>query len=46
MGFEGEPLVSNIPAVVDVPLAVLTINEDLPGNEDTDVPVAEFHSSV
>lgn len=47
MGFEGELLVSNIPAVDDVPLSVLTVDENLAGaNGDTDVPVAEFNSSV
>jgi hypothetical protein len=47
MGFEGELLVSKIPAVDDVPLSVLTGDEDMAvGGEDTDVPVAEFQSSV
>ena len=48
MGFEAELLVSNIPAVDDVPLSMLTL-DDAPGmglGEDTDVPVAEFQSSV
>lgn len=47
MGFEGEPLVSNIPAVDDVPLFLLIRDEDLAGaSDDFDVPVAEFQSSV
>lgn len=47
MGFEGEPLVSNIPAVNDVPLSVLTRDKELAGaSDDIDVPVAEFQSSV
>jgi hypothetical protein len=47
MGFEGEPLVSNIPAVDDVPLFLLIRDEDLAGaSDDIDVPVAEFQSSV
>lgn len=48
MGFEEELLVSNIPAVNDVPLYALALDESLEtgfGN-DTDVPVAEFQSSV
>ena len=49
MGFEGEFLVSNIPAVDDMPLSMVmaTGDEDLAANgEDTDVPVAEFQSAV
>lgn len=48
MGFEGELLVSNIPTVGDVPLSMLTL-DDAPETgfgDDTDVPVAEFQSSV
>jgi hypothetical protein len=48
MGFEEELLVSNIPAVNDVPLTALTLDESLESRfgDDTDVPVAEFQSSV
>ena len=48
MVFEGEFLVSNIPAVDDVPLSVLTLDDTLGMSlgEDSDVPVAEFQSSV
>lgn len=47
MGFEGELLVSTIPAVDEVPLAMLAADEHATvGGEDTDVPVAEFQSSV
>ncbi|MBS2535064.1 hypothetical protein KGQ20_20040 [Catenulispora sp. NF23] len=46
MGFEGELLVSNIPAVDDVPLAMLAGDDDLAVADETDVPVAEFQSSV
>jgi hypothetical protein len=47
MGFEGELLISTIPAVDDVPLSMLAGDEGLTvGGEETDVPVAEFQSSV
>ncbi|MEY9891805.1 hypothetical protein ABIA35_003347 [Catenulispora sp. MAP12-49] len=47
MGFEGELLVSDIPVVDDVPLSMLAADGDLlTRSDDTDVPVAEFQSSV
>jgi hypothetical protein len=46
MGFEGELLVSIIPAVDDVPLSMLAEENPTVGGEETDVPVAEFQSSV
>ena len=46
MGFEGELLVSTIPAVEEVPLSMLAGEHPTVGGEDTDVPVAEFQSSV
>lgn len=48
MGSEGEVLMSNIPAVDDVPLSVLALDEDQESGsgDDTDVPVAAFQSSV
>ena len=46
MGFEGD-LVSKIPMAEDEPLSALTGDENLAGaSDDTDVPVAEFQSSV
>ena len=47
MGFEGELLDSTIPAVIDMPLSMLIDDGDLlTANDDPDVPVAEFQSSV
>lgn len=47
MGFEGELLDSTIPAVIDTPLSMLIDDGDPAGaNDDIDVPVAEFQSSV
>lgn len=48
LGFEEELLVSKVPAVTDLPLSALAHDENLDPafGDDTEVPVAQFQSSV
>lgn len=47
MGYEGDTLVSNLPALDEVPLSALAGSEDPAKAQDEPcVPVAEFQSSV